>query len=304
MHKHASRARGLLYFGAALLVLAASGYVLMRLLDTPPELGRLSATQIDMGLLAVATVALLSAILLLQRLDTMKRDFDAAGADFIAVASHELRSPLSGIRWSLAALRNDATLEPNLRDVVNDLYRRVCALIDLTSTFLLTASADHGIIRAADFKLVNMAQIISAAIAHAQSFAQMKQIKIRSDFEPNASISIKGDGERLRLVFDNILSNAIKYSPNDSSVSISYEEMRDSKRFKVSDQGMGIPKDEVAHIFGGFHRAPNARRSGTVGSGFGLYLAKKIVDFHGGSISCESEVGHGTTFTITLPTGV
>lgn len=304
MDKHGSRAGRLLYGAAVLLVLAGSVYVLLQLLGIVPLLATLTPIQIQFGLLGVATCALLFVVALAKNLQRTKSDYSAAQADFVAVASHELRSPLASIRWSLAALRSDAILPTNLRETVNDVYRRVCALIDLTSTFLLSASADHGIIRAENFKLVNLAQILSDAIAHAQSFALMKEIKITNDIEPGASISVKGDAERLRLVFDNILSNAIKYSPNNAVVAISFEENKTSKIFRISDRGMGIPKEELAHIFSGFHRAPNARRSGAVGSGFGLYLAKKIVDFHGGSVECKSEVGHGTTFTITLPAGV
>ncbi len=257
-----------------------------------------------MGLAIVVVLLLLIIVGLLYVLHKKKREYMNMKSDFVAVASHELRSPLTAIRWSLAALRKDTSLEPNIRDIVNDLYRRVCALIELTSTFLLTTSADHGIMRSSDFTLFNMTQVIFEAIEHAQSLSQMKQIKFENQIEPGASISIKGDRKRLLLVFDNLLSNAIKYSPANSTIFISYLDGNSKKIFKIHDQGMGIPKEDLKKIFSGFHRAANARYSHAVGSGFGLYMVKKIVDFHGGTIACESELGKGTTFTIALPTGI
>ncbi|MBI5456463.1 sensor histidine kinase [Candidatus Kaiserbacteria bacterium] len=259
---------------------------------------------IQIGLLALATIALLSLVSSQYVLNTKEKSLTDMKSDFVAVASHELRSPLTAIRWSLSGLRNDPAIAPNIRDIVNDLYRKVCALIDLTSTLLLTTSADHGVIRAAEFKVFNAAQTLSNAIAHAQSLALMKKIRITSDIDPAASISIKGDEERVRLIFDNVLSNALKYSPEGSTVSITHEDAGKIKRFTIKDQGIGIPKDELKNIFSGFHRASNAARSGAVGSGFGLYMAKKIASFHGGDITAESETGKGTAFTITLPTGV
>lgn len=259
---------------------------------------------IETGLIACATLSLLLVVALLYARQKKELEFTEIKADFVAVASHELRSPLTAIRWSLAALRSDATLQPNIRETVNDLYRKVCALIDLTSTFLLTTSAEHGIMREADFKLLNMGHVIMEAIAHAQSLSQIKKIKIENSIEPEASISVKGDPARLRLVFDNLLSNAIKYSPENSTVSLSYIDKGSNKSFSIQDRGIGIPKADIKKIFDGFHRASNARNANTMGSGFGLYMAKKIVDFHGGTLVCESDLGHGTMFTVTLPTGV
>jgi signal transduction histidine kinase len=221
--------------------------------------------------------------------------------DFVAIASHELRSPLTAIRWSLSELRSRPTLSPDAREIVNDLYNRICGLIDRTSTFLQTASADHGVMDRKSFKVFNVAQVVKESVAHVQAIGRVKNVSVHSDASLELPMSMNGDPSRLRLVFDNLLSNAVKYSPNNTAVTVWCTESRRSKTIYIKDQGIGIPASELKEVFKGFHRASNAQRSGAIGSGFGLYMAKKIVEFHGGSVACQSEVGKGTTFAVTLP---
>lgn len=255
------------------------------------------------GLVLLATIALLSLVSMLYVFNKREQDLVKMKEDFVAVASHELRSPLASLRWSLSTLRLDTSLRPEMRDTLNDIYLRICSLIDLTSTFLLTTSADHGLMRRADFKPVNVARVLRSAIADGLSLGKAKNITIQSDIGPDTSAMVMGDAEKLRLVFDNLLSNAVKYSPPGSVVSISYVDDQTSRMFQVHNRGISISKTDLDSIFKGF-RGTNAEESGAMGTGFGLYISKKIVDFHRGTITCNSSEANGTTFTVTLPANV
>jgi signal transduction histidine kinase len=258
----------------------------------------------ETGLVVFGVIALLALIGMLYVLSKREQDFADMKTDFVAIASHELRSPLASVRWSLSELRANPALSQDARTIVNDLYTRICALIERTSTFLLTTAADHGVMNKEDLKPMNISPVIAKSVAHAETLAVPKKIRIVHDAAFDSSIVVRGDAERLQLVFDNLLSNAVKYSPEGSSVSISYSDRGSTKIFAVHDQGIGIPKAELKAIFGGFYRSANAKRSGSLGSGFGLYIAKKIVAFHSGTLTCESDPVTGTTFSVALPQSV
>ncbi len=259
---------------------------------------------IQTALVSIATFSLVLVTGILY--NAHKKDLEMVDmkSDFVAAASHELRSPLTSIRWTLSKLRDDDTLSVGARATINEVYERVRGLIDLTNTFLLSSSTDHGIMRPDDLKIVDLAPTLTEAIKHSTMIARMKNIKINVLFPLENKIIVKADAERLRLVFENLLSNAIKYSPQGSEVSLTYDDRGAMRAFSVHDNGIGVPKKDQKTIFSGYQRASNAKKSGIMGSGFGLYMVKKIVDFHGGTITCESDAGQGTTFTMTIPSGV
>lgn len=247
------------------------------------------------------TAALLCLVGVLYVLNKREQELSDMKTDFVAVASHELRSPLTAIRWDLSTLLKDPAIGADLRAMIDNLYQKVCALIELTNSFLLSTSVDHGVARAAQSAVIDITSLMREVVSQAENIARPKRIHIEYVAPANTQISVKGDRERLRLVFDNFLSNAVKYSPEGSVVSISYTHESKHHVFKIKDQGIGIPKEDLKKIFGGFHRASNARDAKVPGTGFGLYMVKKIVEAHDGKISCESEVNKGTTFTVILP---
>lgn len=249
----------------------------------------------------LGTFALLSLVGVLYLLNKREQELSDMKADFVAVAAHELRSPLTTIRWNLATLLKEIPLDDAVRRSLDELYKKVCSLIELTNSFLLSASVDHGIAQSANIAVFDVNSVLAETIAQARTMAEQKHINIENALDQHVPISVKGDRERLRLVFDNLISNAIKYSPEGSVVSISHAREGKMETFTIHDQGIGIPKEDIGKIFGGFHRAANALSSKVAGSGFGLYMAKKIVEAHGGTITCESEVHKGTTFIVALP---
>jgi len=252
-------------------------------------------------LFCIALSSLYIIVELLRSMAIREEEMGDMRSDFVAVASHELRSPLSAVRWYLAELRGDASLSQDARKIVNDLYDRICSLIDLTTTFFMMTTADKAPLQSTNVQTVNIAPTVGAAATAAIATGRARNIKIDVQVPLDTQIVVKADPQRLRIVFDNLLSNAIKYSREGTVVTLSYRDEGSTKCFSVHDTGIGVPKEEIEKIFSGYHRAANAKRSGKLGSGFGLYMVKKIVDMHQGTVTCDSSPENGTTFTVALP---
>ena len=144
-----------------------------------------------------------------------------------------------------------------------------------------------------------LADLISRSAEAAEPFANSKHIDLRIDAEP--ALATTGDSKRLGQMIDNLVSNAIKYTPNGGSVSITATHTGETATIAVRDSGIGIPKGEQAQMFDRFFRASNARSSGINGTGLGLAITRGIVEAHGGTIGFESDERTGTTFRVTLP---
>jgi CheY-like chemotaxis protein/two-component sensor histidine kinase len=129
-------------------------------------------------------------------------------------------------------------------------------------------------------------------------FRVTRPIEVRSPDEP---LIVTADEGRLRQVLENLIGNAIKYSPGGQPIDVTLREKRGGAEISVRDHGIGIPKADLGKLFGRFARAHNARALGIGGTGFGLYLARTIVDMHGGRIAVESKEGSGSTFRVFLP---
>lgn len=253
------------------------------------------------GLVTLATIALLSLVTLSYVLSRREQDLINMKTDFVAVASHELRTPLMSLRWSLAQMKDDHALDRGVRETLALLHNQVRALIDLTTSFLMTTSADYGLFNTKNHQYFDVAALVRNRAVNATPSAAALRITIENAIVQETRAIVKGDENRLRLVFDNLISNAVKYSRPNSKVTVSYAHKGSSHEFSFQDHGIGIPKKALKSVFAGFNRAANAELSGIAGTGFGLYIAKRIVDFHGGTIRVESEEGSGTTFTVSLP---
>jgi len=269
-------------------------------LDQSADIHR-AAFVTQVALVAFATLAVLTLLGISYALGKREQDLIEMKADFVAVASHELRTPLMSLRWELAELRKDASLSTKVQDSITMLYNHVCMLIDLSTSFLLTTSVDHGPTDVRSFAPLDASALVRDRVSNAALIARAHQITLTTNITSNRSAMVYGDADRLRLVFDNLISNAVKYSPPQSEVTISLSDHDQRVEFSIHDSGIGIPEKELATIFKGFQRATNALRAGVTGTGFGLYIAKRIIDAHKGTITCTSKEGHGTTFTVTLP---
>lgn len=217
--------------------------------------------------------------------------------EFLALVSHELRTPLTSIR-GYAELLQDEELADDQRDFVNVIDRNSARLGGLVEDLLLMAQIQSSGVPL-ELGEVILNDLIARSGEAAKPFAASKEIELDINAEPG--IATQGDPVRLGQVLDNLVSNAIKYTPNGGGVSITMTRTGETATIAVSDTGIGIPKEEQDQMFDRFFRTSNARTSGIEGTGLGLAITRGIVEAHGGTIGFESVVGTGTTFRITLP---
>jgi signal transduction histidine kinase len=218
--------------------------------------------------------------------------------EFIASVSHEFRTPLTSIR-GYAELLQDADLPAEQRDFVNVIDRNSARLAGLVEDLLLMAQIQTGGLPL-DLDEVVLNDLIARAGEAAKPFAASKRIDLDVGMEPEL-VTAQADAERLGQVLDNLVSNAIKYTPDGGGVSIKMTHTGDAATIAVSDTGIGIPEAEQAQMFSRFFRTSNARESGVDGSGLGLAITRGIVEAHGGTIGFDSVEGVGTTFRLTVP---
>lgn len=230
---------------------------------------------------------------------TRFREAEEMKSTFISVISHELKTPVSLIKgYANTLAREDARWDqPTLLEglqVINEESDRLTALIDnLLDASRIQAGAFR--VERADVQIPRLAQKIVDGFK-----LQTSSHNFCLDF-PEDYPSVLGDEERLRQVLSNLISNAIKYSPQGGEIRVGGWVDQESAIFYVADQGIGIPPEEQARVFQRFYRVDSSLRRSTQGAGLGLYLCKSIVEAHGGRIWLRSEPGKGTTVFVALP---
>jgi PAS domain S-box-containing protein len=230
---------------------------------------------------------------------TKFREAEEAKSTFISVISHELKTPVSVIKGYASTLNREdanwdqATLARGL-SVIDEETDKLSELID---NLLDVSRLQIGTFKL-DFGRVNLAEM---AQKYAEKFRlQTTKHDIVIDFPSDFPI-IQGDARRIGQVLSNLLSNAIKYSPDGGTITLSGQAVPGGVRVSVSDEGIGLPLAQQEFVFDRFYRADNALTRETQGVGLGLYIARSIVEAHGGHIWVESEPGSGTTFHFELP---
>jgi heavy metal sensor kinase len=221
---------------------------------------------------------------------------------FSVDASHELRTPMTIMRGEVElALRNPKTPEEYRRILVSNLEEivRLSAIIDNLLT-LSKAEMGHHDIRFDD--RVDVHDLIAELYEDSEIIAMKKQIAIVLD--KNEDVTIRGDRLRLRQLFLNLIDNAIKYTPENGTITISSGVSGNNVCVSVKDNGIGIPEEEQAKVFDRFYRVDKGRSREMGGSGLGLSIAKWTAELHRGRIDVESQPGNGSTFTVTLPLSV
>jgi signal transduction histidine kinase len=230
------------------------------------------------------------------------RHLDQSKNHFFSVVNHEMRTPLTAIigYTELLRLRSDNLTEDQqlmLRNVKDSSQR----LMELVSNILDAARLEDGRMTIVP-DLVELLPVMQQALAVIQPMADEKHISIKTYVSP-AIPYVWGEAKRVNQILVNLLSNAVKYTPNTGSVTIAAQKdgRSDTVVIKVSDTGVGIPADQLPHIFDRFSRIERAETKHTIGTGLGLSIVKGLVEAHGGEIWVESEEGQGTCFTFTLP---
>ena len=218
---------------------------------------------------------------------------------FVAAVSHELRTPLTSVSGFLELLGDEEDSLPLTgRTYLTAARRGTARLQRIVEDLLVVAQIEAGLLEL-HTEPVDLTELAAEAVEVAGPTASEKRIAITLD--TNGPLPLEADATRLRQVLDNLLSNAIKYTPTGGAVVLSTSDSDGQRRIEVSDNGIGVPHDELGQLFSRFYRASTATRREIPGTGLGLVIARAIVESHGGTISLESWEGEGTRVTVTLP---
>ena len=221
---------------------------------------------------------------------------------FVSNVSHELRTPLTSVKSYLEALDEGALYEPVAPDFIkvslNETNRMMRMVTDLLHLSRIDNATGH-----LDIELINFTAFITFILNRFDKMRtqdEEKKYELVRDY-PITSVWIEIDTDKMTQVIDNILNNAIKYSPDGGKITVSMKTTDDQMILSISDQGLGIPKEDLPKIFDRFYRVDKARSRAQGGTGLGLAIAKEIIKQHNGFIWAKSEYGKGSTFTIVLP---
>jgi len=220
--------------------------------------------------------------------------------EFVATVSHELRTPLTSILGYLELIGDDESgaRTPEQLAFLEIVQRNAERLVSLVSDLLLVAEARDRELKL-DVRKVDLGQLAAECVTAAKPAANAKQIELTlSDGSPG---HLEGDRIRLAQVMDNLISNAIKFTPSGGRIAVSTASRNAHVIFAVRDSGAGISADDQAQLFNPFFRTRSAAAQAIQGTGLGLTITKAIVEAHRGSISVESAPGRGTTFVVELP---
>lgn len=224
-------------------------------------------------------------------------------SEFITLAAHQLRTPLSTIKWTMKTLMDGDLGELNgeQKKVLENSYQANENIIRLTKDLLDVVRIEEGMFNY-NFEYADPLEAVEKTIEEQKIIAGKKNIGINFEKPAKPLPKIKIDAQKIRLAFGNILTNAVNYTLGGGSVDISIGRLNtDYIEIKVKDTGIGIPKDQMSRLFVKFSRGENAMRLQTEGSGLGLFIARNIIKSHGGEIRIESEEGKGTAVYLTLP---
>lgn len=221
--------------------------------------------------------------------------------EFISLASHQLRTPATGVKQYVGMLVEGygGTLQPNQLELLKKAYESNERQLRIISDLLKVAQIDAGKIKTLKND-TDMHELITSIINEQHDTFSKRHQTIFYDTPP-VSIVAKIDSNLIRMVLENIINNASKYSHEHKTVTVLLSETSKAVRIDVKDEGVGIVDADIPRLFEKFSRIDNALSAHVGGSGLGLYWAKKIVDLHEGTIKMASKLNRGTTFSITLP---
>jgi len=221
--------------------------------------------------------------------------------EFVGLISHELRTPLSSILGYLELMRDDdeSPLSGEQLQYLGVAERNAHRLLRLVGDLLFTAQVSSGKFPL-DISQVSLNEVVTAAVLSARPVANAAGVGLVIDC-PVEPITVRGDTVRLGQGCDNLISNALKFTPRDGVVTVSLSSTSDAAIITVRDTGIGIPASELDQLYARFFRASTATRNAVPGVGLGLTITKAIVTAHGGELDVESEEGIGTAFIMSLP---
>jgi len=279
---------GIIIIGSTLLTYAiGSRYV------EDPLMVALSVLMIT-GILFIIAVIITRSFERLAEANRMK-------SEFISVVSHQLRSPLSNLKWAMELLMSGrlGKIEEKQTEYFKILKENSARMGELVSDLLIVSRIETAKLplKKQEFALDDL---INNLIKEFEPFAKASNVEIK--FRPEKNLPrVLADPSQIRLVIENLLDNAVRYVKEKGEVEIRLEQKKNNFYFEIRDTGVGIPREDQKYIFQKFFRSENILRYQTQGSGLGLYISKAIVERSGGKIGFKSEERKGSTFWFTLP---
>lgn len=229
------------------------------------------------------------------------REVQQAKDDLLSLASHQLRTPATGVKQYIGMLRQGyaGKLTPMQKDLIDHAYISNERQLGIIDEILHVARIDTGNI-VLHFTKVNVSKLIGDIIAEHKDTLVSREQKVKFT-QPKRSVLLAADQQYLRMVIENLLSNASKYTEHKGKITIKLSQSKNDVTIEVSDTGVGIAKNEQHMLFKKFSRIHNKMTARTEGSGIGLYIAEQIISLHGGSVQVESEPDKGSMFRVVLP---
>ena len=223
-------------------------------------------------------------------------------SEFVTLAAHQLRTPTSAVKWSLKTLLDGdlGELKKEQKDILKKIYKTNDKTIRLVKDLLNLAQIEEGKFLS-KIVLSNIEDIIQLIINANRDLTEKKKIKLEFKKPKDKLPEVMLDVEKIKIAIENILDNAFRYTFSGGRVSISLKNNKKEVEVKIQDTGLGIPKEQQGEVFTKFFRGINIMKVDTEGTGLGLYIAKNIIEAHGGRIWFESEENKGSSFYFTIP---
>jgi len=222
--------------------------------------------------------------------------------EFVSLTAHQLRTPLSAMKWSMKMLLDEdlGKLNKEQKDFLQDSYESNERMIYLINDLLNVTKIEEGKF-IYNLTLTNIKEIAQFVIKSYKKELKSRKLKIELKKPIKALPKVMVDVEKIRMVMENLIDNAVKYSNPDSKIIISLKQVKNEVEFSIKDEGIGIPKKQHPRMFSKFFRGSNVMKMDTEGNGLGLYITKNIIEAHNGKIWFESELDKGSTFYFQLP---
>ncbi len=242
----------------------------------------------------LGSITVLNDITALKKIDQLK-------SDFVSMVAHEIKSPLNSILMQLNVVLDGLAgeLTEKQKEILQKSSNRIKSLTKLSTELLDLSKIESGLINQ-DREELNLVELISGQIAFYQDKADSKSIRLTTK-ETKKEIWMMGNRINIEEVVSNLISNALRYSPNGGTITAWADEKSDCAKIAVSDTGLGIPQNDLEHIFDKFFRVKNEKTRNINGTGLGLAIVKSIVEAHHGTIEVESQVNKGTCFSTYFP---
>ena len=233
---------------------------------------------------------------------TREKIVERMKTEFVSISAHQLRTPLSEIKWTLETLANEklGKLTKEQKEILEKAYDSNKRMLILVDDLLDVVKIEEGR-RLYKLTLFNLEEVIQSVIESYQEKIKEKQIKFEFRVSSKKLPKIKIDVEKMSLVIQNLLDNAIRYNLPGGMITITLNSAEKEIEFSIEDSGIGIPEDQQQNVFEKFFRGSNAVKMETEGNGLGLFIVKNIIEAHNGKIWFQSKEGKGTTFYFKLP---